>query len=142
MRAQELVERMWTILESQRFEAIGECLDDESETVLPGGLRLRGVAQVAEVMRSYFAAFPDLRHEIVDVVEAGDRIAVELRITGTHTGTMQTPNGPIPTTGRRVVWESVDFIKVAGGKIVSWHAYYDQLSFLAQLGLLPEPAAA
>ena len=29
-----------------------------------------------------------------------------------------------------------------GGRITSYHVYFDQLAFLGQLGLLPEPAAA
>jgi predicted ester cyclase len=137
-----LVDQVWTILETGRFDALGEVYTPESEFAMPGGLRLRGPEQIGQVMRAYFAAFPGLRHEVVDFVEAGETIALELRITGTHTGTMQTPNGPIPPTGRQVTWESVDFVKVAGGKIVSWHAYFDQMAFLMQLGLIPEPAAA
>lgn len=57
------------------------------------------------------------------------------------TGTLPTPNGPIPPTGRSLNLESVDFIEVVDGKFASWHAYYNQLSFMAQLGLLPAPAA-
>jgi steroid delta-isomerase-like uncharacterized protein len=141
-QAKALVDRLWVALETQRFEILGEICSPESAIVMPGGIRLRGVDQLAQLLGAYTAAFPDLRHEVVDFVEAEDKIALELRISGTHTGTMQTPNGPIPATGRQVVWESVDFVTVAGGKIASWHAYYDQLAFLAQLGLLPEPATA
>jgi predicted ester cyclase len=141
-QAKALVDRLWATLESQRFEALGEVCSPEIAVTMPGGISLRGVDQLGQLLRAYFAAFPDLRHEVIDFVEAGEKIALELRVGGTHTGTMQTPNGPIPPTGRRVTWESVDFVTVAGGKIASWHAYYDQLAFLAQLGLLPEPATA
>jgi ketosteroid isomerase-like protein len=35
-----------------------------------------------------------------------------------------------------------DVIEVAAGRITQIRAYYDQMTFAAQLGLLPEPAAA
>lgn len=141
-QAKTLVDGLWAALESQRFEELGAICSPEAAIVMPGDLRLRGVDQLTQILRAYLAAFPDLRHEVVDFVEAGNKIALELRITGTHTGTMQTPNGPIPPTGRQVVWESVDFVTVVDGKIATWHAYYDQMAFLGQLGLLPAPALA
>jgi ketosteroid isomerase-like protein len=48
--------------------------------------------------------------------------------------------GEIPATGNTVVWESADYIKARGGRILSWHAYNDQLATLVQLGLVPVPA--
>ncbi|HEX5502204.1 MAG TPA: ester cyclase [Thermomicrobiales bacterium] len=141
-QAKAVVDRLWAALEAQRLEELGAICSPDIAVTMPGGVRLRGVAALGQVLGAYLAAFPDLRHEVVDVVEAGDKIALELRVTGTHTGTLQTPNGPIPATGKPVAWESVDLVTVAGGKIASWHAYYDQLAFLAQLGPQPGPATA
>lgn len=137
-----IVDRTWSALEAGRFDALQGAFTPDAELVMPGDLRVRGIAQIEPVLRAYFAAFPDLKHEVVTSVEEGDRIALELHITGTHTGTLMTPNGPIPATGRNVDWHSVDMITVADGKIATWHAYYDQMAFLGQLGLLPEPATA
>jgi hypothetical protein len=36
----------------------------------------------------------------------------------------------------------VDILRVEAGKVIEERLYFDQLTFLAQLGLLPEPAAA
>lgn len=98
--------------------------------------------QVKGMIGAFYSAFPDLRHEVVDHVESVETIALELRVTGTHSGPMRTPAGEIPPTGKKVLWESVDFIKIEGGKIRSWHVYQDQVAFLTQLGLMPEPAQA
>ncbi|HKG27378.1 MAG TPA: ester cyclase, partial [Thermomicrobiales bacterium] len=86
-------------------------------------------------------AFPNIRHQFLDSIESGDKVAVELEVTGTHIGTFRTPQGDVPATGRSVVWDSTDFVTLRDGKIASWHTYFDQMAFLAQLGLLPEPAA-
>jgi predicted ester cyclase len=141
-QAKAVVDKLWVALESQRLEDLGAICSPEIAVTMPGGIHLCGLAALGQMLGAYLAAFPDLRHEVVDVVEAGDKIALELRVTGTHTGTMQTPNGPIPATGKPVTWDSVDLVTVAGGKIASWHTYFDQLAFLGQLGLLPEPATA
>src|SRR3954452_12032776 len=130
-QAKTLVDRLWATLESQRFEELGEICSPEIAVTMPGGISLRGVDQLGQVLRAYFAAFPNMRHEVIDFVEAGEKIALELRVSGSQTGTMQTPNSPIPPTGRQVIWASVDFVTIASDKIPSWHAYYDQLPFMA-----------
>jgi predicted ester cyclase len=40
-------------------------------------------------------AFPDLHHEIEDIVAEGDKVAVRLNVTGTHKGEFQgiSPSG-------------------------------------------------
>ena len=78
----------------------------------------------------------------MDVVESGDALAGEVRMTGTHTAPMVTPNGPIPATGKTITLEVCDFARFANGKVVSFHSYFDQLSIMAQLGLLPAPGMA
>lgn len=74
-------------------------------------------------------------------IEDGDKIALELTVTGNHTATFRTPSGDIPATGRTIVWQSVDGIAIRDGTIASWHTSFDQMAFLAQTGLLPEPVA-
>jgi len=104
---------------------------------------LRGRDAVRMMLQGWRSAFPDIRHEVEDVVEDGDTVAVQLRVMGTHQGAMRLPDGhEIQPTGREVVWESVDWTKVADGKIASWRVYQDNVPFLTALGLLPEAAAA
>ena len=59
----------------------------------------------------------------------------ELRITVTHTGVFTTPMGDLPPTGKSVVLDACDVVRFDGdGKVVSWHAYFDSASMMAQLG--------
>ena len=91
---------------------------------------------------AYKRAFPGLSHEAIDVVEAGDRVAVRLRITLPHTGTFATTQGEMGATGRTVVLDSVDVVSEADGRITGWHSYFDQMSLLGQLGLLSAASGA
>jgi steroid delta-isomerase-like uncharacterized protein len=140
-QARALVEQWWSLFEAGRIEESAQLGVPDVEVWQPGGVKITGRAALIEMLSAFYEGFPDVRHEIVDCVEAGDKIAVELTISQTHTGTFRTPMGNIPATGRTVVIESVDVVNVKDGKIASWHTYFDQMAFLAQLGLLPEPAA-
>jgi predicted ester cyclase len=86
-------------------------------------------------LEAYRGGYPNVAHKIVDAIESDDGIAVELRITMTHTGTFTTPMGELPPTGNRVVLDACDFVRVDGtAKVTSWHTYFDQAGFVAQLG--------
>ena len=136
----QLVDAVWEALEVGDLDRWNDILTEDVEQLGPGW-DVRGIEASKELVRGYMDALPDLRHEIVNVVEAGNQIAVELRITGTHTGPLVTPEGVVGPTGRSLDLRSCDMITVREGRIASWRAYFDQLSFLGQLGLVPEPAA-
>jgi predicted ester cyclase len=139
--AKKIVDRVWELMESGQHERFAEVVSPDSRTVMSDGTVIRGPHELAELQKMWWSAFPDLRHEIQDYVELGDSIAVELTATGTHTGPLMTPNGAIPATGKKVTIRSVDMIKVKDGKVISWHVYFDQLSFMTQLGVGPGSTA-
>jgi uncharacterized protein (TIGR02246 family) len=139
-QAKVLVDRVWQALEAQDYETFAGLFTADAEE-RQAGMTVRGREQIRAFVASFFTAFPDLRHEIVAWVEDGDTIAVELRVTGTHTGSLPTPNGAIAATGRRITLETCDYITVVGDKIMSWHVYMDQVAFMTQLGLMPQPQA-
>jgi ketosteroid isomerase-like protein len=47
----------------------------------------------------------------------------------------------MPATGKRVAFRGCDALTVRDGRIQSHRAYYDQLGFMTQLGLVPEATA-
>ena len=72
--------------------------------------------------------------------ENGDTAINEWWASGTHTGPLEGPDGAIPATGKSLTLRGCDVITVQDGLIQSQRVYFDQLSFLAQLGLIPEGA--
>ncbi|MEK6227530.1 MAG: ester cyclase [Chloroflexota bacterium] len=104
---------------------------------------LRGREAIGKDNDGFFSAFPDLRFEIVSLIEKDDRSgAGELRLTGTHTGPLESPTGQkIPPTNKRVDLKGAAFVKLnERGEIVEERRYYDVGTFLRQLGLMPEQA--
>jgi ketosteroid isomerase-like protein len=133
-RPSETIEQWWGMFEHGDFDRLPQLVGENAEIVMPGGMRFRGAAEVRPVLEAYKAGFPDLRHEVVARVETTDGIAVELRITMTHTGPFATPAGEIAPTGNRVVLDACDVVRFgADGRISSWHAYFDMASMLAQI---------
>src|SRR5947208_7456338 len=78
------------------------------EFVLPGDVTLHGRDQVRHYTEALWKAFPDGVLTFGNQVLAEDAAATELVFTGTHTGPMMTPNGPIPPTGKRVTTHSLE----------------------------------
>jgi steroid delta-isomerase-like uncharacterized protein len=100
-----------------------------------------GREAVVQYWRRFFEAFPDLNGRDVFKAENGDTAINEWTFSGTNSGPMETPEGTIPATGKRVTIPGCDVLTVRNGLIVEHRAYYDQLGFMTQLGLVPEPAA-
>jgi steroid delta-isomerase-like uncharacterized protein len=88
-------------------------------------------------VRRYFAetraAFPDQRNELIALHHADDAVIVEFDLLGTHLG----PLRGIPATGRSFRTRMTAFFIVAGERIACERVYFDQLSILRQLGLVP-----
>ena len=83
---------------------------------------------------AFLGAFPDCRFTIDDMIAEGDQVVTKKTFTGTHTEEF---NG-IPPTGRRVTLQFADIMRVRDGKIVEHWNVIDQMSFMQQLGLVPE----
>jgi Predicted ester cyclase len=139
-QALEVVERWWKAVEAGDFDSIDAYTTPDCEITMPGMGRIDRDTMRTVVLPAYKTGFPDMHHETIDSVEAGDRVVVRLRVTMTHTGPFITPQGEVPPTGRTVVLDSADVVTVVDGRINSWHTYFDQMSMLGQLGLLPAPA--
>ncbi len=82
-------------------------------------------------------AFPDLHHEIEDIVAERDKVAVRLNVTGTHKGEFQ---GILPT-GKKLSLDEMGFITIVDGKITEWWISADKMRLMQQLGALPKPSS-
>jgi predicted ester cyclase len=130
-------ERAFALMNAHDLAQLKSVFADSCEVTMPGMPPVRGPEAFAQVVGGWISAFPDLKHEIVGYVEEGDRASWQVRVTGTHTGPLPTPDGPVPATGKRIKIDALDVARFENGKAVSWHVYFDQLPFLQQLGLAP-----
>jgi steroid delta-isomerase-like uncharacterized protein len=107
------------------FDPAGTYVDP----TLPGPI---GREHLVGYVAGLAAAFPDLHFEIDDVVAAADRVIAQWRMRGTHTGPLS--GAPRPTGGSCDL-PGIDVITVGDGGIASVVGYFDQKTFVEQLGL-------
>ena len=77
--------------------------------------------------------FPDIDHHILDVVAAGDKVALRLNITGTHKGQFQ----DIPATGKKISVGCVNFLSIIDSKIIEEWSNSDMMGLMQQIGAIP-----
>lgn len=110
--------------------AIGK--DFVDHTLPPG--RPQGPSGPAAASKGFLAAVPDLRVTVVQRLIVGDRVISHLRFTGHFTGTF---NG-VAGKGQPVDFIATDILRVRDGRITdNWHLE-DNLTFLRQIGVLPQ----
>ncbi len=76
---------------------------------------------------------PDVHYEIDDIIAEGEKVAVRMTQSGTHTGAVR----GIPPTGKSFSAEYVHWFRLADGKVAELWALTEHLSRLKQLGLMP-----
>lgn len=80
---------------------------------------------------------PDFHITIEELILEGDKLSVRFFWTGTHLG--NSPNFPIPPTGKQLIVNGLHFLHLEGDKLIEGWQFADNLGLLQQLGLAPQP---
>ncbi len=99
----------------------------------PGGVNLRGVSELREMIGGYLTAFPDLHMAVEQRVVEGDLISTRWRATGTHDG----PLDDIEPTGKKVDISGQVIMRFEGSKIAEEWESFDEMAMLQQIGAMP-----
>jgi ketosteroid isomerase-like protein len=94
------------------------------------------LAALVDRARALQAAYSGIRPEVQRVVTAPGVVVVAFDMHVTHTGTLQTPLGPVPPTGRAAVARTIDILTVRDGRITDIVVVADELGLLTGLGVL------
>ena len=79
-----------------------------------------------------FAAFPDAQIAIEDIFAVDDKLAVRVRITGTHQGEFLGTKA----TGKRIDYRSHEIYRFEGGKLAEEWICSDMMTLFMQIGAL------
>jgi steroid delta-isomerase-like uncharacterized protein len=115
---------------------------DDQVTTAPGGMRFEGRQGMEQFFDGWQGAFPDTRIDITSVISDESNTSVEGIFNGTHTGTMMSPQGEVPPTGKVVAVPFVHLFALRGDRVASSRTYFDMAELAAQLGLVQTPATA
>ena len=110
---------------------------DSTLTDVPSGRTLPGLDGYKQLVLFFAEAFPDSNVEVTNTFATEDQIVIEFTGRGTNTGPLHLPTGDIPATGRHSEVRYCEVMQCRNGKIVSFHIYYDNMTLLQNLGLVP-----
>jgi steroid delta-isomerase-like uncharacterized protein len=92
-----------------------------------------------DFLAGWVGAASDIRITDPRYIDAGGTVVCTFTAVGTHDG----PLGPVPATGRRFALALCEMWHFdPSGEVVGGDLYYDQVSLLTQLGVMPQPSAA
>ena len=133
-----VVREAFEALQAHDLDAFRALLSDEVVLRDPStGALQSGPDVIVADMRGSMEVFPDYRPGVENLFADGEQAVAEIVRTGTNTGPLEMPGGPIPPTGRSVRLPECLIFRVRGGKIVSMTSYADQLHAMQELGLDP-----
>ena len=124
----------------QDFDAVLGTFPHPHYELIPSGEVHDGTADVRQYYAETRRAFPDQRHEIIQLRHADDSVIVEFWLLGTHLG----PLKGIPPTGNTFRCRMNAFFIFEGEQLVCERVYFDTLTMLRQLlvGVPPEMVGA
>lgn len=128
----KLARRSWEIVNERKLDALGDVYTADSVLHEPER-DLVGLEDVAQYVKMYLTAFPDLNVTIDDVMAEGDQAVTRWTLRGTHQGQVAEYG---PPTGKKVELGGVTIHRIEGSKIAEEWERYDNLSVLQQLGLV------
>jgi steroid delta-isomerase-like uncharacterized protein len=125
---------------AQDLEAMVAPWQPGSPDVIHGVVEMRVPDDLRTWFGNLFAAFPDFRFEILEIVAAGEKAAVRWHATGTFSGSGRFEG--LDPNGAGVDLEGCDVLTVRDGKIVRNDAYMNGAEMARQLGALPPAGSA
>jgi predicted ester cyclase len=101
-------------------------------------VEVRSLEDFKAFLHAYTAVFPDNIQTPTHIAAEGDLIGIFATYEGTHLG----PFGPFEPTGKRAKFDFAGMFKVESQKLSQFWITWDNMTILAQLGLLPDSDAA
>jgi steroid delta-isomerase-like uncharacterized protein len=88
-----------------------------------------------DFLAGWVVASPDIRITNPRYIDAGQTVVCSFAVVGTQDG----PLGPLPATGKEFTLPLCEMWHFdSSGRVVGGDLYYDRVSLLTQLGLMPQ----
>lgn len=129
----EIVTRRFAYLNLHDIHNLAALYDDSAKITSPNfeGTKT-GPAGILEIYGRYFKSTPDLSYRITRLILADSAVIVEF----ISKGTMDSLEKGVPAfmKGRSYALKNCEVLDFSNGKITSDSTYFDQVSFLRQMG--------
>jgi predicted ester cyclase len=82
--------------------------------------------------KAFYAGFPDMTHQVDQIIATETRVIVRFVLRGTHTGSLF----GIPPSGRPAVIAAHIILHVSDGKVTKVFGIFDEAGMLRQIGAI------
>lgn len=131
--AEKLLRRFYDALINQRnLDVLDELIAPDFVDHSPWNAA-ETVQDLKALFKGLFAAFPDFKATVEDLIVVGDKVITRVKMSGTNTGELM----GMPPTGKPMTTRLIEVNRVGGGKIREHWENWDEFGFLTQLGLVP-----
>jgi len=133
-----IAREVFAVIDAGDLARTAALLDDSFRFHYQGVPDVISKVTLLEMIHSYYETFPDMRHDLQEVLPSDNYVTVHLVLYATHRGTYE----GIAATGRQVAVSAIHILRVVNGKIVEWWAAEDDLGLLRQLGAVITPPSS
>lgn len=120
------------IFEDRAIDLINLDHFDKDVTVVTADGDIQGIDAFRAYYNNYLLGFSDAEFVIIDIFGHGDKLVKHWNFKGTHDGEMF----GIPATNKKLNLYGTTLVEMKDGKIYKEEDFFDNYSFLNQLGLL------
>jgi ketosteroid isomerase-like protein len=124
---------LWTRLPADPSEAADAFRILYTDPVVVNGATLTADDLVARA-HALQQTYSPLRREVLDVCDAGDKVAVAFRLGGRQVGPLHTAAGVLEPTGQEITQRVMDILTLTDGRISEITMVADELGALAAVG--------
>jgi steroid delta-isomerase-like uncharacterized protein len=96
-------------------------------------MTIQGLEAYKQWLSMYLAAFPDAHFTLEDLIVEGDTVVVRQTFRGTHKGDLP----GLPATNKSCAIRGSTIFELQGDKIRRNSDYWDMVTFLKQVGVMP-----
>ena len=129
------------VLNMENTDLTDELITPDFVAYTPGN-QYQGHAYTAQALKegmaSVHSGYANLQYTIEDMIAEGDKVMARATARGIHEGDVRTRLGKASATGKEIIYAIMFIYRLTDGKIVDLWEYYDDVTRLQQLGLLPE----
>jgi len=123
----------WSLFfDTRDSKAINTDSFDEQVTVVTASGNITGIDAFRDYYNNYLTGFSDAEFTFIDIFGQGNKIVKHWNFKGTHDGEMF----GIPATNNTVDIDGTTLVLMKDGKVIQEQDFFDNYSFLIQLGLL------
>jgi len=130
------VRSYFCLLDSSQFDLLGHLTTPGYAMHFPGFPEPLDLAGANQLIAGFQAAFPDLRHHILQISEADGRVEVEINGTGTQRGDFQ----GVPASGRSIQTPTHHTFHFEDGRIAEHWIQVDLADIMRQITTGPAGA--